>query len=104
MEGLHCHEFGPEFLEALREKRDDSNAQSMAAVEDNAVGHMKAQQEKAKEACKLCHIVGAPAVKNFKCMMKSNQTQDCPITVEDVETAEQTCGKHVSHIKGKTTR
>ena len=62
IEGLCHHEFSPEFLKALRDKRNNSNAQPMAAVEDNAVGHTKAQQEKAKEARKLCHIVGAPTV------------------------------------------
>ena len=47
--------------------------------------------------------MGAPTMKNFKFTMKSNQIQDCPITVEDTETAEQICGKDMSHIKGKTT-
>ena len=104
IEGLCHHEFSPEFLEALREKRNGGNAQSLAAVEDNAVGHTKAQQEKAKEARKLCHIVGAPTVKNFKFTMKSDQIQDCPITVKDIEAAEQIYGKrHIMHQRKDNT-
>ena len=43
-------------------------------------------------------------MKNFKFVIKSNQIQDCPIVVEDIKTAEQICGKDISHIEGKTTR
>ena len=43
-------------------------------------------------------------MKNFKFIVKSNQMQDCPIAVDDMDIAEQTHGKDISHVKGKTTR
>ena len=42
-----------------------------------------------------------PTVKNFKHIIKSNQIQNCPITMEDIEIAEQIHGKDMSHLKGK---
>ena len=84
----------------MQEKHE---AQLVATIKDNTEGHTKQQQERAKEARKLCHIAGAPTVKNFKFIIESNQTQDCPITVDDVDIAEQMCGKDISHVKGKTT-
>ena len=46
--------------------------------------------------------MGASTVKNFKFIIESNQTQDCPIAVADIERAEETHGKDISHTKGKT--
>ena len=68
-EGLHCHEFSPEFIKGLQKNK----MQPLGTVEENAEGHTNQQQEQAKEAKKPHHIIGAPTVKNFKCMIKSNQ-------------------------------
>ena len=78
--------------------------QLLGTVEENATSHTKQQQEQAKEARKLHHIIGAPMVNNFKHIIKSNQIWNCPITVEDIEVAEKICGKDTSHLKGKTTQ
>ena len=33
--------------------------------------------------------------------IKSNQLMNCPVTVDDVETAQNAHGKDTSHVKGK---
>ena len=76
---------------------------ALQSVEKNKEGCVKNQQELAKAAQKLCHIVGAPTVENFKHIIKSHQLMNCPVTLDDVKTAQDTHGKDTSHIKGKTT-
>ena len=68
------------------------------------IGCTEQQKERAKEARKLCHIMGAPTVGNFKHIIKSDQMSDCPVTLEDIDRAEKICGKDILHIKGKMTR
>ena len=40
-------------------------------------------------------------MKNFKYLIKSNQIRNCPVTVEDISSAEKIFGKDVAYIKGK---
>ena len=54
MEGLHHHEFSPEFINALKtlKLQEQHEAQLVATTEDGTEGHAKQQQERAKEARK----------------------------------------------------
>ena len=67
-EGLHCHRFSEKFITWMHNKTE---TQSLGSVEDNVIGHTEQQKERAKEARKSCHIMGAPTVRNFKCIIKS---------------------------------
>ena len=90
-ERLHCHQFSPEFIKSIEKQ----GTQSLSAIKENTTGNTNQQQERAKEAQQLCHIIGAPTAKNFKHLIESNQIQNCPVTLEDID---------VSHVKGKTMR
>ena len=68
------------------------------------IRHTKQQKEKAKEARKSHHTMGAPTIRNFKHIIESNQMQNCPMALEDINRAEKICGKDILHIKGKTTK
>ena len=52
----------------------------------------------------LCHNVGAPGIKKFKGMLRTNWTQDCPVIKKDIDTATEIWRPDVAHLKGKTTR
>ena len=97
-EGLHCHQFSEEFIKWMH---NETETQSLGTVEDNMIGRTKQQKEKAKEARKSHHTMGAPTVRNFKHIIRSNQMSDCPVTLEDIDRAENICGKDILHIKGK---
>ena len=46
--------------------------------------------KEARTAGELCHDVGAPAVGSFMAMIRGNMIENCPVTVEDVDQAEET--------------
>ena len=45
-----------------------------------------------------------PSVADFKNAIKMNYTHNCPVTVDDINVAEDVFGKDVFALKGKTTR
>ena len=49
---------------------------------------------------KLCY----PSWKDFKWLIRSNQINDCSVTVEDVYVALNIWGKNIAELKGNTTR
>ena len=76
----------------------------VSTVAENRSNYTTQQFERAKEARKLYHNIGAPTIENFKYILKGNMIQNCPVTVEDVKIAEDIWGKDISYLKGKTTR
>jgi hypothetical protein len=45
-----------------------------------------------------------PSWNAFKWIIRSNQIKDCPVTVQDVETAFKLWGKNVAALKGNNPR
>ena len=88
----------------MRGTHDKTETQPLGTVKDNMIGHTEQQKERAKEARKSCHVMGAATIRNFKHIIKSNQTSDCPVTLEDIDGAEKIHRKDILCIKGKTTR
>ena len=41
--------------------------------------------------------------KDYKWAILSNQIKKCPVTVHDVEVAQEACGKKISELEGKTS-
>ena len=60
-------------------------------------------KERAKEARKSHHTMGAPTVRNFKHIIKNDKMSNCPVTLEDIDGAEKIHRKDILHIKGKMT-
>ena len=48
--------------------------------------------------------MGTPTVEKFKSLLKMNMIKNCPVTLEDIEIAEDIYGPDVSTLRGKTTR
>ena len=78
--------------------------QFVSTVAENRSNYSTQQYERAKVARKLYHNIGTPTVENFKYIIKSNTIKNCPVTIKDIEVAEDIWGKDISYIKGKTTR
>ena len=76
----------------------------MNTVEKNMEGFTDRQIEMASKARRLQHIMGLPCIQDFKAMVQNNMIKNCPITLQDIATAEQVYGKSVGVIKGKVTR
>ena len=78
---------------------NETKTQPLGTVEDNMIGCTKQQKEKSKEARKSCHTMGAPTVKNFKHIIKSDQMRNCPVTLEDIDGAEKFMGRTFCVLK-----
>ena len=64
----------------------------------------KREIEGADKAVSLQAKLAFPSKKALKWVIQLNQIQNCPVTVPDVEVAEQINGKSVPALKGKTVR
>ena len=73
-------------------------------ITENRKNYSNQQYECAKQARKLYHGLGAPSVKIFKGIICANMIKNCPITIEDINNAEDIFGQDISYLKGKTTR
>jgi hypothetical protein len=73
-------------------------------VSENLRGFTKRQVKGAEQAKVLYSNLGYPSMKDFRWIIQSNQIKDCPVTVDDVETAHKIFGKDIAALKGKTTR
>ena len=62
----------------------------------------KREIEGADKAVSLRAKLACPSEQALKWVIQSNQIQNCPVTVCDVEVAEQIYGKSVPALKGKT--
>jgi hypothetical protein len=52
----------------------------------------------------LCKDFELPSMKDFKRVIGSNHIKDCPVKVQDIDVALKIWGKHITALKGKTTR
>jgi hypothetical protein len=43
-------------------------------------------------------------MKDFKWVIRSNQIEDCPVTVQYIDADLKIWGKNIAALKGKTTR
>ena len=105
-EGLYYYNLPTTYISQLQECNNKNNEkqQLITTVAENRANFSTQQFERAKVARKLYHNIGAPTIKNFKLILQSNMIKNCPVTIEDVNIAEQIWGPDISYLKGKTTR
>jgi hypothetical protein len=88
--------------EYLKDVKKETNLM-VQTVNENKIGYSKRKFEDAKVARKLYHILGCPTVEN-KAILRQNIIKNCPVTIEDVVTAEKIFGPDIGSLKGKSTR
>ena len=76
----------------------------MQSQKENSEWYTKRQVKRAKEACNLYQMMMFPSVADYKNAIKLNLIHNCPVTVEDINIAEDIFGKDIFALKGKTTR
>jgi hypothetical protein len=82
----------------------DSEFIFVKTVSENKAGFMKRQIKEVEVARSLYSKLNYPSWKDFKWIIQSNQIKDCPVTVNNIDTALKIWGKNVAALKGKTTR
>jgi hypothetical protein len=89
--GLHC--FDP---------RDKACFVFLNTVSGNKEGFSQRQVKDTERAKTLYAKLGYLSIKDFKCLIQSNQIQDCPVTVQDVDVAHKIYGaRTLLHQKGR---
>ena len=78
--------------------------QLVQTLDENKAFYTNRQFLKAKKARELYHALGTPSIQDFKAMLRMNLIANNPVTVEDIEIAEQIFGTDIGSLKGKTTR
>ena len=76
----------------------------MQSQKENSEWHTKRQTGRAKVARNLCQMMMFPSVTDFKKATKMNFIHNCPVTVDDIDVAEDIFGKDICALKGKTVR
>jgi hypothetical protein len=77
---------------------------SVESVEENKKQFTNRQFQQAKLTRQIYHALGTPSINDFKSIILSNQIKNLPITIEDVNIAENIFGTDIGALKGKTTR
>ena len=93
------HESGLHYFDPRNEEFTFVNT-----VSGNMEGLSKRQIKGAEAARSLYAKLSYPSWKDYKWVLQSNQIKDCPVTVQDAETAHKIWGKNIAALKGKTTR
>jgi len=73
-------------------------------VQDNMRRFTKRQLLGAARARELYHSLGRPSLEDFKKVIKANMIHNNPVTLQDVQVAEEVYGRDVGALKGKSTR
>ena len=76
----------------------------LQTVEENKQFYTNRQVARAKIARKLYHNIGTPSIPDYKAIIRMNAISNCPVTIDDINIAEQIYGKDIGSLKGKTTR
>ena len=76
----------------------------VSTVKENKHFLTPRQQQRAKEARDLYHILGPITSTNFKHLLKTNILRDTKVIAEDVNLADKVYGQDIGDLKGKTTR
>ena len=78
--------------------------QFVTTIEENKAFFTHRQFERAKRARELYHALGTPSIQDFKAILRMNFISNNPVTMEDIEIAQQIFGTDIGSLKGKTTR
>ena len=89
--GLHVHVPGNKGLAFIN------------TVKDNMEGFTKWEVKGAQLACCLYALLAYPSMSAFRWAVMTSQIANCPVTVANIEVAQQIWGKDVAALKGKTT-
>ncbi len=94
--GLHYHDVSD----------PSSNAELMLVntVRENFKGYTRQDVKRAREARRIQGMIANPTKREFAGMVREKLLTNCPITVRNVDNANQIFGPNLANLWGKTTR
>ncbi len=94
--GLHYHD--------VSDPSSNVGLMLINTVRENFKGYTRHDVERAREAQRIQGMIGNPTEREFAGMVREKLLTNCPITVCDVENANQFFGPDLANLSGKTTR
>eukprot|EP00957_Ditylum_brightwellii_P162121 12343332-Ditylum_brightwellii.AAC.1 len=82
----------------------DTTTKPIQTVEENKVLCTHREVKSTEQARQLMAMTGRPLMQNLINLISSNLVKNCPVTTQDIRTADKIFGKDVGLLKGKTTR
>jgi len=73
-------------------------------VRENFEGYSHHKAKKAKEARHIQGMIANPTEREFAGMVREQLLTNCPVTVRDVDNANQNFGPDLANLRGKMTR
>ena len=83
---------------------EDRELVMLNTVADNMAKYSKREISGAKKARETYGSMGYPSPEDFRSMVRFNIINNCPVTLQDIEIAEDIWGKDIGALKGKTVR
>jgi hypothetical protein len=86
------------------EPRKEHHLTLVNTVSENKTGFTKRQITSVELAQNMYKTLSYPSMKDFKCVIISNQLKDFPVMIQDIDVAMKIWGNNIAAMKGKTTR
>jgi hypothetical protein len=93
------HECDPKYYD----RRKTEHLAFASTFSENKEGFTKRQIKSEETVRALYTTLSYQSMKDFKWVIRSNQINDCPMTVQDIDIAIKIWGKNIAEFKGKTT-
>ena len=74
------------------------------SVSENIRGYTEREIKNAKKAREFYTMCMKPTVRNLKHLVNGNFVKNCPVTINDINIAENVYGPDIATLKGKSTR
>ena len=81
----------------MKAKEPIGNFQALETVKENMEGYSKQQIAGAKAARDSYRHFQCPGYEAFKALLKMNTVQDCPVAIQDADSAQKIFGPDVVH-------
>ena len=91
--GLHYHD--------VSDASSNIELMLVNTVRENFEGYSRHKVEKANEARRIQGMIADPTEREFAGMVREQLLTDCPVTVRDVDNANQTFGPDLANLRGK---
>ena len=97
-------EKGLHVLDLTKVSHADVAAMLVNTIADNYEGFTKREVVKAHEARRFQRMIGCPSDRDYQGMVREKLIANCPVTVSDVQHANQIFGPDLAGLRGKTVR
>ena len=96
------------FYHDTLERKSDTDAEHellfINTVDNNSLKYTNRDFNRAKLARQLQIRIGRPSTRQFGNIIENNMIPNCPVTVGDIQKAEDIFGPDLGSLKGKTVR